>query len=162
LQPAGRTTGYTVVVTKVSGEAQEVARAEAQAVLAMVADERRRGRIADVVAAVDEGVVEGDDADALAELLELGLSTGRVRALYGPGGEQAALGLFRRLPAGRELTDSARELNEALEALGGRTIERISVSAVGPGEYGVTISTEDFEIALRLGKAGARVASIGA
>jgi hypothetical protein len=150
------------VATKVSGEAQEVARAEAQAVLAMVVDEGRRAKLADVVAAVDEGVVEGVDADALGELLELGLSTGRVRALYGPGGEQAALGLFRRLPLGKEIAETTRELNQALSALEGRTIEKISVSAVGPGEYGVTVSTEDFEIALRLGKAGARVASIGA
>jgi len=131
-------------------------------VLAMVQDEGRRAKLADVVAAVDEGVVEGADADALAELLELGLSTGRVRALYGPGGEQAALGLFRRLPLGKEIAETTRELNEALSALGGRTIEKITVSAVGPGEYGVSVSTEDFEIALRLGKAGARVASIGA
>ena len=135
---------------------------EAQAVLSMVVDEGRRSKLADVVAAVDEGVVEGGDADALAELLELGLSTGRVRALYGPGGEQAALGLFRRLPLGKEIAETTRELNEALSALEGRTIEKITVSAVGPGEYGVTVSTEDFEIALRLGKAGARVASIGA
>ena len=145
-----------------SGEAAEVARAEAQAVLAMVQDETRRGRLADVVAAVDDGEVEGADADALAELLELGLSTGRVRAVYGPEGEQAALALFRRLPLGKELTESARELNEALEALEGRTIEKISVTAVGPGEYGVTISTEDYEIVLRLGRAGARLATIGA
>ena len=130
---------------RVSGEAQEVARAEAQAVLAMV----------------DEFLVEGDDADALAEVLELGLQTGRVRALYGPGGEQAALGLFRRLPPGKEIAATTRDLNEALSALEGRTIEKVSVSAIGPGEYGVTISTNDFEIALRLGKAGARVASIG-
>jgi len=150
------------VATKVSGEAQEVARAEAQAVLAMVVDEGRRAKLADVVAAVDEGVVEGVDADALAELLELGLSTGRVRALYGPGGEQAALGIYRRLPLGKEVAETTRELNEALSALEGRTIEKITVSAVGPGEYGVTVSTEDFEIALRLGKTGARVASIGA
>jgi len=147
--------------TKVSGEAQEVARAEAQAVLALVQDEGRRAKLADVVAAVDEGVVEGADADALAELLELGLQTGRVRALYGPGGEQAALGLYRRLPAGKEIAETTRELNEALAALEGRTLEKVTVSAVGPGEYGVTGSTEDFEIALRLGKAGARVASIG-
>jgi hypothetical protein len=127
----------------------------------MVQDEGRRAKLADVVAAVDEGVVEGADADALAELLELGLQTGRVRALYGPGGEQAALGLYRRLPAGKEIAETTRELNEALSALEGRTIEKVTVSAVGPGEYGVTVSTENFEIALRLGKAGARVASIG-
>jgi hypothetical protein len=147
---------------RVTGEAAEVARAEAQAVLAMVVDEGRRLKLADVVAAIDDGEVEGAEADALAELLELGLSTGRVRQVYGPEGEQAALGLFRRLPLGKELAETTRELNEALKALEGRTIEKISVSAVGPGEYGVTVSTEDFEIALRLGKAGARVASIGA
>jgi hypothetical protein len=147
---------------RVSGDAAEVARAEAQAVLAMVQDHGRRARLADVVAAVDEGRIGEDDADALAEVLELGLQTGRIRSLYGPEGEQAALGLYRRLPAGRELAQSARDLNEALEALEGRTIERVSVSAVGPGEYGVTISTPDFELVLRLGKAGARLATIGA
>jgi hypothetical protein len=128
----------------------------------MVHDESRRGRLADLVAAIDEGVVGDDDAGPLAELLELGLTSGRIRSVYGPEGEQAVLGLYRRLPAGRELTQSTRELNEALEALAGRTIERLSVNAVGPGEYGVTISTEAFEIVLRLGKAGARLATIGA
>ena len=147
---------------RLSGESQEVALAEAQAVLAMARDDEYRGRLASLVAAAGEGEVDGEDADALAELLELGLQSGRVRALYGPGGEQAALGLFRRLPLGKEIAETTRELNEALSALEGRTIEKITVSAVGPGEYGVTVSTEDFEIALRLGKAGARVASIGA
>jgi hypothetical protein len=147
---------------RVSGDAAEVARAEAQAVLAMVQDEDRRARLADLVAAVDEGEVGEDEAGPLAELLELGLQTGRIRSIYGPEGEQAALGLYRRLPAGRELAQSTRDLNEALGALEGRTIERVSVNAVGPGEYGVTISTEDFELVLRLGKAGARLATIGA
>ena len=145
----------------VRGEAAEVASAEARAVLSMVQDEERRGKLADLVAAIEDGEVEGDDAQALEEVLELGLQTGRVRALYGPGGEQAALGLFRRLPLGKEIAETTRELNEALSALEGRRIEKISVTPVGPGEYGVTVSTEDFEIALRLGKAGARVTSIG-
>ncbi len=150
------------VPVRVSGEAAEVARAEAQAVLAMVQDEERRARLADVVAAIGDGEVTGDDADALAELLELGLQTGRVRAVYGPEGEQATLALYRRLPLGRELTQSTRDLNEALQALEGRQLERVTVNAVGPGEYGVTISTDDYEIVLRLGRAGARLATIGA
>jgi hypothetical protein len=147
---------------KVSGDAAEVARAEAQAVLAMVQDEGRRLRLADLVAAVDEGVIGEADAGPLAELLELGLTSGRIRSVYGPEGEQAVLGLYRRLPAGRELAQSTRELNEALEALSGRELDRVTVNAVGPGEYGITISTPDFEIVLRLGKAGARLASLGA
>ena len=145
-----------------SGDAAEVARAEAQAVLAMVQDEGRRLRLADLVAAVDEGLLGEDDADALAELLELGLQSGRIRSIYGPDGEQAVLGLYRRLPAGKELQQSTRDLNEALAALSGRELERITVNAVGPGEYGITISTPDFELVLRLGKAGARLASLGA
>ena len=147
---------------RVTGDAAELARAEAQAVLAMVHDETRRARLADLVAAIGDGEVGEEDAGPLAELLELGLQSGRIRSVYGPEGEQAALGLYRRLPAGRELTQSTRDLNAALEALEGRTLERISVTVVGPGEFGVTISTTDFELVLRLGKAGARLATIGA
>ena len=146
---------------RVRGEAAEVSRAEAQAVMAMLSDEQRRARLADLVAAVDEGRVEGEDAAALGELLELGLQTGRLRSIYGPEGEQAALALFRRLPQGRELTQSTTELNGALEVLAGRTLDRLSVHAVGPGEYGVTISAEGFELALRLGPSGARMSTLG-
>lgn len=148
---------------RVSETAAEVASAEALAVLAMLHDETRRARLAGVVSALGEGeITEADDAEALAEILELGLQTGRIRSIYGPEGETAVLGLYRRLPAGRELTDSARNLTEALRALEGRTLEQISVNAVGPGEYGVTISTGDYEVVIRLGKAGARLATIGA
>jgi hypothetical protein len=146
----------------VGEDAAEVARAEALAVRAMVQDETRRERLGDLVAALDEGEIGPDDADALAELLELGLQSGRIRAVYGPEGEQATLALYRRLPAGRELTKSTRDLNDALQALEGRSLERVSVSAIGPGEYGVTISTPDFEVVIRLGRAGARLATIGA
>jgi hypothetical protein len=147
---------------RVRGEAAEVSRAEAQAVIAMLSDGQRRERLADVLAAVDEGRVEGEDAAALGELLELGLQTGRLRAVYGPEGEQAALGLFRRLPQGKELSQSTSELNEALDVLSGRTLEKLSVHVVGPGEYGVSISAEGFELAVRLGRSGARISTMGA
>ena len=149
-------------VVRVRGEAAEVSRAEAQAVIAMLSDGQRRERLADVLAAVDEGRVEGDDAAALGELLELGLQTGRLRAVYGPEGEQAALGLFRRLPQGKELSQSTSELNEALDVLSGRTLEKLSIHVVGPGEYGVSISAEGFELAVRLGRSGARISTMGA
>ena len=90
------------------GEAVEVALAEATAVLAMVQDEDRRGRLADLIAAIEDGEVQGESAQALEELLELGLQTGRLRALYGPAGEQAALKTYRKLPGGKELAESAR------------------------------------------------------
>lgn len=143
------------------GEAAEVALGEAQAVLAMVQDEERRGRLADLVAAVQEGELGEDEAQALEELIELGLTTGRIRGIYGPEGEQAALKTYRRLPRGRELTDSAREVTESLAALEGKLLERVSIQSAGPGAFVVSLGVEGLELSVRLDHAGARIHSVG-
>jgi hypothetical protein len=141
-------------------EAAEVALAEATAVLAMVQEEERRGRLADLIAAVEDGAVQGESAQALEELLELGLQTGRLRALYGPGGEQAALKVYRRLPGGKGLSESAREVSQALSGLAGATLESVSLSAVGPGAFSLNLVVEGRELSIRLDRSGARINSI--
>ena len=143
------------------GEAAEVALGEAQAVLALVHDPERRGRLADLVAAVQDGELADDDAQALEELLELGLASGRIRGLYGPEGEQAALKAYRRLPGGRALTDGAAEVSEALAGLEGRTLEQVRVQATGPGTFLLTLAVDGLELSVRLDRAGARVHSVG-
>jgi hypothetical protein len=143
------------------GEAAEVALGEAQAVLALVQDGERRGRLADLVAAVQEGELGEDEAQALEELIELGLTTGRIRSVYGPEGEQAALKTYRRLPGGRELTDGAREVTEALAALEGKVLERVSVQSAGPGAFVVSLAVEGLELSVRLDRSGARIHSVG-
>jgi len=149
------------VTLPLRGDAAEVALGEAQAVLALVHDDERRGRLADLVAAVQDGELEESDAQALGELIELGLQSGRIRSVYGPEGEQAALKTYRRLPGGRGLAESAQEVTEALASLEGKTLERVSVSAVGPGAFAVTIAVEGLELSVRLDRAGARVHSVG-
>ncbi len=146
---------------KVRGEAAEVVSAEARAVLAMVQDEERRGRLADLIAAVEDGEVEGADAQALEEVLELGLQSGRLRAVYGPEGEQAALTLYRRLPRGRGLGEAARDVSSALAALEGRPLEKVSVQALGPSAHVVTISAEGLELSIKLDRQGARLTTVG-
>jgi hypothetical protein len=148
-------------MTRLAGDSQEVALAEAQAVLAMARDDEYRGRLAGLVAAVGEGEVDGGDAETLTELLELGLQSGRLRALYGPGGEQAALKAYRRLPRGAALAESAREVSEALATLQGKTIESIGLQAVGPGSFSVSVAADGVELSLRLDRQGARLASVG-
>jgi len=148
-------------VIVVRGDAAEVALGEAQAVLAYVHDEERRGRLADLVAAVQEGELGDDEAQALEELIELGLTTGRIRSVYGPEGEQAALKTYRRLPAGRELADGAREVSRALEALEGKTLEHVSVQSAGPGSFVVSLAVDGLELSVRLDRAGARIHSVG-
>lgn len=144
-----------------NGEAAEVALGEAQAVLAMVSDEERRGRLADLIAAVGDGEIADEEADALTELLELGLQTGRLRAVYGPGGEQAALRLFRKLPRGKELDASAREVSGALAALVGRPLESARIQAAGPGSFLVSLAVDGLELSVRLDRQGARLTSVG-
>jgi hypothetical protein len=148
-------------VITVRGEAAEVALGEAQAVLALVQDGERRARLADLVAAVQDGELGDDEAQALEELIELGLTTGRIRSVYGPEGEQAALKTFRRLPGGRELADGAREVSAALEALEGKTLERVTVQSSGPGTYVVSVAVDGLELTVKLDRAGARIHSVG-
>jgi len=148
-------------VIAVHGDAAEVALGEAQAVLSMVQNAARRGRLADLIAAVQEGELGDDEAQALEELIELGLSTGRIRSVYGPEGEQAALKTFRRLPGGRALSESAKEVSSALDALEGRVLESVKVQSAGPGAYVVSVAVEGLELSVKLDRAGARIHSVG-
>ena len=143
------------------GEAREVALAEAQTVQAMARDETMRGRLAELVGAVDDGGVEGDAAELLESVLELGLQTGRIRAYYGPGGEQAALATLRRLPRGRVRSDSARDVTSALQALTGARIDAVKIAAVAPGAFTLSIEADGLEATVRLDGTGARVTSVG-
>jgi hypothetical protein len=143
------------------GDAAEVALGEAQAVLALVHDGERRGRLADLVAAVQDGELGEDEAQALEELIELGLQSGRIRSVYGPEGEQAALKTYRRLPGGRALTDAAQEVTDALSALEGKTLEQVKVQSTGPGSFLLTLAVEGLELSVRLDRAGARIHSVG-
>jgi hypothetical protein len=148
-------------VIAVRGEAAEVALGEAQAVLALVQDDERRGRLAGLVASVQEGELDDDAAQALEELIELGLSTGRIRSVYGPEGEQAALKTYRRLPGGRALSDSASEVTTALGALEGKTLESVRIQSAGPGAYLVSVAVDGLELSVKLDRAGARIHSVG-
>lgn len=140
----------------IGGEAREVALAEAQAVLASGGE-----RYATLVAAIDAGELEAADEPLLESLLELGLQTGRIRAYYGPGGEQAALATLRKLPRGRERSESARDVSAALRALEGRNLESVKIAAVAPGAFTLSIEADGVEASVRLDASGARLASIG-
>ena len=144
-----------------AGEAREVALAESQAVLAMVHDDTTRQRFAGLVAEIEDGEVS-DGTDLLEQVLELGLQAGRIRAYYGPGGEQAALKTLRRLPRGRARAESAREVSEALATLEGNVLEHVSLTAVAPGSYILSVHAGGLELSLRVDGSGARLASVAA
>jgi hypothetical protein len=143
------------------GEAQEVALAETLAVLARARDGAYRERLASLQAAATEGKVDGEDAETLQELLEVGLQSGRLRALYGPGGEKAALSTYRRLPNGAAVAESAREVSDALRALAGEELRSVSLEATGPGAFTLSLAAGSAELTIRLDRQGARLHSVG-
>jgi hypothetical protein len=144
-----------------AGEEREVALAEAQSVLAIAGDPDYRDQLAFLIAAIEEGEVPAESEETLEQLVELGLQAGRIRALYGPGGEQAALRLYRRLPRGAELGASARDVSKALRALNGKGLESVSVQALGPGAFTLSLTAGGTELTVRLDRQGARLASVG-
>jgi hypothetical protein len=145
----------------VKAEEREVALGEVQAVLAAARDEGYRQRLATLVTSVEEGELAPEEASELERVLELGLQAGRIRAVYGPGGEQAALRLFRRLPAGAELTETARSVSAALTTLNGRSLESFRIEVIGPGMYRIALVAGGAEVTVRLDRSGVQLASIG-
>src|SRR4051794_33163338 len=142
------------------GEAREVALAEAQTMQALAHDETMRSRLAELVSARDDGARDREPAALLESVLELGLQTGRIRAYYGPGGEQAALSTLRRLPKGRVRSQSAQEVSTALQALNGAQIDAVKIAAVAPGAFTLSIEAGGVEASVRLDANGARLTSL--
>ena len=145
------------------GEELDVARAEVEAVRQVLDDGDYRDVLDDLLETLEDGgSVEGRHADELDRLLTLALQSGRVRALYGPGGEQAALRAFRKLPTGAELATSTAAVNEALSSLRDRSLDRVTLTAVGPGAFTLSVATDGPQLAIRLDRQGARVTSVEA
>ena len=131
-----------------SGEAREVALAEAQAVLALVAGRdparparraRRRRR---------RGRARGDDADALERAARARAPDRAASARStAPGGEQAALRAYRQLPRGAELArERARgDRGAARRSTAGRSTP-IAVEPSGPGAYALSLDADGAEL----------------
>jgi len=145
----------------VKAEEREVALGEVQAVLDAARDADYRVRLAGLVTSIEAGELAGEDAAELERVLELGLQAGRIRAVYGAGGEQAALRLFRRLPAGADLAETARSVSAALATLNGRSLDSLRIEAIGPGMYRIALVAGGAEATVRLDRSGVQLASIG-
>jgi hypothetical protein len=99
-------------------------------------------------------------AARLGAIAELAITSGRVRAAYGPGAELALWGLFQRTPRGRDIAASVAALNAALKPLAGQTIESLNAVAHAPGAYALTIKTDQCQLVIRFEPAGLRIESL--
>jgi hypothetical protein len=147
---------------RVSETERDVALDEVRAVVASARDAGYRERLEAVAAALEAGEVGDAQAEQLEPIVSLGLQSGRIRSVYGPGGEQAALRLYRKLPGGRAVQASAEEVGTALSSLRGRTLDSIAIHPAGPGAFTVALSADGIQLSVRLDRQGARLHSVEA
>jgi|SRR5690606_14041141 len=107
-----------------------------------------------------EGIIPDDLLTAAGELLQLGLASGRIRAVYGAHTEMAAVRLFQKTPQGQQLNRQVEEANQALKVLKDQPIEEISFFLRGPGLYGLRIKTAGCQLTTLLGPSGIDVRSL--
>ena len=141
------------------GDAAEVALGEAQAVLALVQDGERRGRLADLVAAVQDGELGDDEAQALEELIELGLTSGfqpfDKRYFERPAGREMAQQMAAQAK-GRSAQPKARQHHADILVDGITPIqegERRRPTAAQPVEFGDDLLEDEF-LVVRLFRGG--------
>ena len=145
----------------VRGEERELVLSAVEAVLSAVPEGDYRERLDAIHSALaDDGPVSEDDTAELERLVTVALQSGRARALYGPGGEQALLRLYRRLPGGIEARESASAVSEALGQPTGKPLEQIALSVVGPGSHSLALEAGGVRLLVDLDRNGARLASV--
>jgi hypothetical protein len=110
--------------------------------------------------AVETMEVPPELAPRLDAVVELLLSSGRARHVYGPAAELALSALFQKTSRGKSIAASIHELNGALAKLKGQPLEEISVSLRKPGVYSLTINAGGYRIAVRFAPEGASVESV--
>ena len=110
--------------------------------------------------AASTGQLPEDLATVVGQVVELGLQTGRIRGVYGPHGVLTAIGVFRRTPQGQDLSKKVESVNEALEALRGQVVERVTVSAPSPGAATLTLETGEARMAMSFDPEGPSVRTL--
>jgi hypothetical protein len=133
---------------------------QVQAFLDATSDPQAREVYQALSSAIEALEVPADLQPRLGTIVEVALTSGRVRRLFGPGAELSLNALFLKTPRGREVAQSLAELNKALATLKGQTIEQITSTQRSPGAYALTIKTDNCQIVIRFEQSGVRVESL--
>jgi hypothetical protein len=115
-----------------------------------------------LVEAAKSGEVPPELIGILSDIVVASLQGGRARRLYRAEGEKSLTGVLLKTPAGREMQRSLEEVNEALTALAGRSLEAVRVSMRTPGSFTVSLRSEGVAITLAMTDGVVSVESLSA
>ena len=128
--------------------------------LAAAPDDDARAAYLALREALDRLEVSSELAGRLGAIVEVLLTSGRVRGVYGPGAELSLWSLFQKTPRGREIAGSVEAANAAFKRLAGQPIESISAIARGPAAYALAIKTAEVQVVVRFEPAGVRLENV--
>jgi hypothetical protein len=131
-----------------------------QAFLDATTDPQAREVYLTLKTAIEALEIPPDLQPRLGAIVEVALTSGRVRRLFGPGAELSLNALFLKTPRGREVAISLAELNKALTTLKGQTVEQITSTQRSPGAYSLTLKTNNCQLVIRFEQSGVRVESL--
>ncbi len=123
--------------------------------------EPQRARYADLRDALETNSVADENVGALENLLALELRTGRARKIHGPMVESTFLRLYQKTPTGSELQESTTQVNNALAALQGQTLEHIAFAPKGPGRFTLDLETTEYRVHLEIREEGIWLKEVG-
>jgi hypothetical protein len=136
---------------------RDILAAQLESFLAAAPDETARAPYVALRQAIERMEVPAALDDRLGAIAEVLLSSGRVRAAYGPGAELSLWGLFRKTRRGRAIDESIEAMNAALRRLNGQPLESAIAAARGPGAYALTLKTPECQLVLRFEASGVRL-----
>src|ERR1700722_2645510 len=131
-----------------------------QAFLDATTDPQAREVYLALKTAIESLEIPPDLQPRLGAIVEVALTSGRVRRLFGPAAELSLNSLFTKTPRGREVAQSLSELNKALASLKGQTVEQITSSQKSPGASSLTLKATNCQLVIRFEQSGVRVESL--
>lgn len=123
--------------------------------------EPQRARYVELREALAGEALEESAVGALENLLALELRTGRARKIHGPMAESTLLRLYQKTPTGSELQKSTANVNKALAALEGQSLEHIAFAPKGPGVFTLDLETSEYRVHLEIREEGIWVKEVG-
>jgi hypothetical protein len=145
---------------KLDGLQRDLLLAQLDGFINAAADEAARAPYQALKEAVAAMQVPAELTERLGAIVEIMITSGRIRHLHGPGAELSLWSLFQKTPRGRNLSASVAALNTALRQIAGQPLEFMSAVVRGPGAYALTIKTEQCQLVVRFESGGARVETL--
>jgi hypothetical protein len=142
----------------IGAEEKEILHREIERLMNSLSPESKsRQDDARLLAEVDAGHISEACVAALERVLEITLSSGRIRQAYGPQEEQQLLRLYHRTPTGARGREQMTQINQSLGALKDHQLERLAFSLAAPGTYRLNIDTDQCQLTVHIDWSGVSI-----